>query len=70
MGKNDANKAINDGSKTTFDNLVHYHAMKKVGDSRILKHTYGSFVEAKEAGEFEEYDIMKDPYMRKYTYLI
>lgn len=68
MGVTDANKAINDGSKTTWNNLVHYYSMKKSGDVRILKHTYGSFTEAKENNEFEEYDIMKDDYMRKYTY--
>jgi len=33
-----------------------------------MKHTYGSFCDAKEAGEFGDYDIMKDPFMRKYTY--
>jgi hypothetical protein len=47
---------------------VHYYSMKKSGDARILKHTYGSFTEAKENNEFEEYDIMKDDFMRKYTY--
>jgi len=31
--------------------------MKKSGDPRIYKHTYGSFVEAKANGEFEAYNI-------------
>jgi hypothetical protein len=52
----------------SFDDLIHYHALKKKGDDRIHKHTLSSFLEAKEKGEFEEYDIMKDDYMRKYTY--
>lgn len=42
--------------------------MKLRGDEKIHKHTFGSFKEAKENGEFEDYDIMKDDYMRKYTY--
>jgi len=70
MGVADANAAIKMGPTTTFDNLVHYHALKKTGDERIMKHTYGSFTEAKAAGEFEEYDIMKDDFMRKYTYKV
>ena len=68
MGVKDANSAIAAGSSTTFNNLVHYYSMKKIGDPRILKYTYGSFTEAKMNGEFEEYDIMQDDYMRKYTY--
>lgn len=68
MGVQDAQNAINRGATTTFDELIHYHALKKRGDERILKHTYGSFQTAKANGEFEEYDILKDDYMRKYTY--
>lgn len=44
--------------------------MKKTGDARVLKHTFGSFSEAKTNGEFEDYDIMKDDFMRKYTYKV
>jgi len=51
-----------------MDELLHYHALKKQGDPRMMKHTLGSFRDAKEAGEFEEYDILEDDYMRKYTY--
>jgi hypothetical protein len=47
MGVKDADSAINAGSATTMNNLVHYYSLKKVGDPRILKHTYGSFTEAK-----------------------
>ena len=68
MGQADATNVINQGPKVSLDNLIHYHALKKKGDERIHKHTLGSFLEAKEAGEFEDYDIMKDDYMRKYTY--
>lgn len=69
MGVKDAQDTINKGSVQSLDNLIHYHALKKTGrDARIMKHTYGSFCDAKEAGEFGDYDIMKDPFMRKYTY--
>ena len=30
-------------------------------------HTYASFIEARKNGEFGDYDIMQDPFMRKYT---
>jgi len=35
----------------------------------MMKHTYGSFIEAKRNGEFEEYDIHEDPYNKHYTLL-
>jgi len=68
MGVKDAQDVINKGSVESLDALIHYHALKKTGNTQIAKHTYGSFLEAREKGEFEAYDIMKDPYMRKYTY--
>jgi len=68
MGVKDAQDVINKGSAESLDDLIHYHALKKTGNAQIAKHTYGSFIEAKKNGEFEAYDIMKDPYMRKYTY--
>jgi len=58
MGVKDANDAIAKGATTSYDNLIHYHAMKKSGDPRIMNHTYGSFTDAKQNGEFEAYDIM------------
>ena len=70
MGVKDANTAIANGPKTTFDHLVHYHSLKKTGDARMQNHTYGSFSEAKKNGEFEDYDIMEDDFMRKYTYKV
>lgn len=54
---------------SSLDNLIHYHALKKTGSQEINGHTFGSFSEAKNNGEFSEYDIMEDPYMRKYTYM-
>jgi len=33
-----------------------------------MDYSFGNFLEAKASGEFKEYDIMKDDYMRKYTY--
>ena len=67
-GVTDANNAID--NKTTIDDLIHYHALKKTGNHGVKGHTYGSFVEAKQRGEIEQYDIMKDIYMRKYTYKV
>ena len=64
-GEKDAQDAI-DG-KTSIDDLIHYHALKKQGNQAIKKHSYGTFIEAKRNGEFEEYDIMQDRFMRKYT---
>ena len=68
MGIEDAHTAIGKGATASFDDLIHYHAMKKQGDPRMLKHSYGTFVDAKALGEFEDYDILKDDYMKKYTY--
>lgn len=68
VGEKDAAAAID--KKTTIDDLIHYHALKKTGRDGISGHTYGSFLEAKANGEFAQYDIMKDPYMRKYTYKV
>lgn len=67
-GFKDAQDAID--NKVTIDDLIHYHALKKSGHHQIRGHTYGSFIEAKKNGEIEDYDIMQDPYMRKYTYKI
>merc|ERR1712224_361845 len=68
LGEKDADAAI--AKKMTIDDVVHYHALKKTGRDRIAGHTFGSFLEAKKRGEFQKYDIMKDPYMRKYTYKV
>jgi hypothetical protein len=68
MGVKDAHNAINKGAAVSVDELIHYHALKKQGDKRMFKHSLGTFHESKANGEFEEYDIMKDDYMRKYTY--
>ena len=64
-GVKDAQDAIS--GKTTIDDLIHYHALKKTGNQAIRGHTYGSFIDAKKNGEIADYDIMQDPYMRKYT---
>ena len=55
-GVKDAEDAIN--GKSSIDDLIHYHALKKQGDQAVKKHTYGSFIEAKRNGEIGEYDIM------------
>ena len=71
MGVADAEATINAQSEgvSSLDTLIHYHALKKTGDEAIKGHTFGSFTEAKQNGEIPEYDIMEDPYMRKYTYM-
>lgn len=68
LGLQDAENTIAAGATQSLDNLIHYYALKKSGDQRINQHTLGSFTEAKQAGEFEEYDIMKDDFMRVFTY--
>jgi hypothetical protein len=72
MGLKDAQTAINNGKaglecKDSLDDLIHYHALKKKGDERMFKHSFGTFQDAKKNGEFEEYKIEEDPYMRKYV---
>jgi predicted acylesterase/phospholipase RssA len=67
MGMKDAEAVIKNGTHSSLDNVIHYHALKKSGNPSIMKHTYGSFTEAKQNGEFEDYNIHEDPYMRKYT---
>lgn len=68
MGVTDAANAIKKGPTATFDDIVHYYSMKKRGDAKIKKHTFGSFQQAKANGEFDKYNIFEDIYMRKYTY--
>jgi len=67
LGVKDAEAAIAKGPGESLEDLIHYHAMKKTGNPAIMKHTYGSFIEAKQNGEFSQYDIHSDPYMAKYT---
>lgn len=69
LGMKDAEAVITNSTHSSLDNLIHYHALKKSGNPSIMKHTYGSFTEAKKNGEFEDYDIFEDPYMKKYTIL-
>lgn len=68
LGVKDADAAI--AGKVTSEDAIHYHALKKTGRDGIAGHTLGSFIEAKRRGEFQKYDIMQDPYMRKYTYKV
>ena len=71
MGLKDAQAKIDEQAEgvSSLDNLIHYHALKKTGDAAIVGHTFGTFSEAKKNGEFNDYNIMEDPYMRKYTYM-
>jgi len=72
LGQKDAeaaleNKDLQGHCVNSMDDIIHYHALKKKGDQRMLKHTYGSFVEAKRAGDFEVYNIHEDPWFKHYT---
>ena len=71
MGFKDAQDVIdgNENGISSLDTLIHYHALKKSGHPSIKAHTYGSFADAKQAGEFEDYNIHEDPYMKKYTFM-
>lgn len=71
MGVKDAQATIDGQTEgiSSLDTLIHYHALKKTGNDEIKNHTFGSFSEAKKNGDISEYDIMEDPYMRKYTYM-
>ena len=69
VGYKDSQDAIDE--KVTIDDLIQYHALKKSGNVALRGYTYGSFVEAKRNGKFDSnYDIMQDPFMRKYTYKV
>ena len=39
----------------SFDKMIHYHSLKKSGDSRINEMTLELFLEAKTSGFFEEH---------------
>ena len=72
LGKKDAEKALENKDQegscaNSLNDVIHYHALKKRGDQRMMKHTYGSFVQAKRNGDFEEYNIHDDPFNRHYT---
>lgn len=71
MGYSDAQTTIDKQSMgvSSLENLIHYHALKKSGNQEINGHTFGSFSEAKQNGEISDYDIMEDPFMKKYTYM-
>ena len=70
LGYKDAQSYIKDGHVESLETLIHYHSLKKSGDKRIAKHTYGSFIEAKKNGEFEKHNVEEDPHMKKYEYLM
>ena len=72
LGKKDAEKALENKDEkgncaNSLDDIIHYHALKKRGDQRMMKHTYGSFVDAKRNGQFEDYNIHEDPWNKHYT---
>lgn len=70
MGFKDAQNAIKLGETESLENLIHYHALKKSGHQSIMNHTYGSFTEAKQNGEFAKYEIDEDPHMKTYQFLM
>jgi len=54
--------------ESSLDDMIHYYSLKLTGNKQIKGHTWGSFLEAKKSNNILPYDIMKDPFMRKYTY--
>lgn len=66
LGFSDAQK-VAANSTQSLDDLIHYHALKKTGNNDVRKYSFGTFQAAKKEGKFDDYDIMQDPYMRKYT---
>ena len=62
LGEADAKAAIAKGHGLSVEHLLHYHALKKVGDAQIKNMSYGDFLEAKMNGVFPaEFDIQNDP---------
>ena len=70
MGYNDAKNTVQSHAQgfNSIDDLVHYHSLKKSGKPTVGSSSFGTFVKAKRDGLVGDYDIMQDPYMRKYTY--
>mmetsp|Transcript_11162 Transcript_11162/g.16941 ORF Transcript_11162/g.16941 Transcript_11162/m.16941 type:complete len:185 (+) Transcript_11162:560-1114(+) len=66
LGFKDAQAVINKGEAAAFDDLIHYHALKKRGDPRMNEYSLGTFLTAKENGLFEDYSPLEDPLMAKY----
>ena len=55
MGAQDAQDAVKKGKGVSVDHLIHYHALKKTGDTRINEMTLENFIAAKSSGFFEEH---------------
>ena len=61
QGITDAEKAVAQGEGNSVEDLVHYHYLKTTNDDRIADKTYGEFLAAKMAREFDfEEFSMKD----------
>jgi hypothetical protein len=61
LGETDAKNAISKGHGLSVEHLLHYHSLKKTGDTNISGMTYGDFLEAKMDGTFDKYDATTDP---------
>lgn len=72
MGYNDAKNTVDSHGNgfSSIDDLIHYHSLKKSGKPVVGSASFGTFVDGKRDGSIGDYDIMEDPYMRKYTYKV
>jgi len=66
LGVKDAAAAIAKGPQVNFNDLTHFYSLNKQGDKRVAKKSFNEFMEAKQAGEFEEYDMLEDKMMKKF----
>ena len=62
QGEQDAINAINLGQKTSVENLVHYHQLKKSNDERIQNMNYGDFIEAKASQDYGFENVVMESY--------
>jgi len=60
QGEADAKALVAEGNGNGTEDVLHYHSLKKGGDKRINKLSFGEFLNEKEIGTFESYDATKD----------
>lgn len=60
QGEADAKSLVINGNGNGTEDVLHFHSLKKGGDKRINKLSFGKFLNMKEQGTFESYDATKD----------
>lgn len=68
VGEKDGNTSLQDPAK--LSQVMQYFSMKKGGDERLFPHTYGSYLQAHNEGEFGDYDMFNDAHTRIYTHKV